>query len=121
MMPSSQWLQKCCTHKRWKPTYNAYAYKPSFRLNCIFCDIPMQYRHGTILPGYEGMSIAYKCLGKSVEKPCGFFLRFFIKGDVDYLRDVVEKYRGGHFFWVPTEEFEENEVIKQRLKDLGYF
>ena len=65
--------------------------------------------------------MAYKCPGKTVGKPCGWFVRFYILDDAEYSSIIIDKYRDGKIFWIPTDDFKNNQIIKERLKSLGYF
>jgi len=59
--------------------------------------------------------MAYKC------PTCAWFIRFYVSGSKEYLKGIMDKFRCGEDFFVPVEDFENHEIIKQRLSDLGYW
>jgi phage FluMu protein Com len=65
----------------------------------------------------EGINnIAYKC------PRCHLLDKFYVPDNEDYLIELLEKKRKGVSLYLPPRKTweEENEKIRQRLKDLGY-
>ena len=104
----------------WQETNDIYGHQPTFEMKCAFCKSIMRLRHSTLLPDNSANVLAYKCPSEKGEM-CGWFIRFFVLSTEKYLMKVREKYREGKNFFVPVKDFREDEAIKQRLKDLGYW
>jgi len=67
-----------------------------------------------------GNVMSYKCPGRD-DKTCGWFIRFYVTDNRDYLKNIIDKFRCGDEFFVPVEDFKNHEIIKERLAALGYF
>lgn len=91
-------------------------YKPKFRMACPSCNNEMVLRHSKLYQCNIWQS--YKC------PECDRFIRFvpsYVMGEsFDYIQKIYEE-RGKIGMFVPTEEWLENEKIKERLSDLGYW
>jgi len=107
--------------KKWKATNDIYGHKPKFDITCPFCGEDMYLRHSTIAEDRNVM--AYKC------PTCAWFIKFHVMWDKRYLSRIGNTFRNGlstndpsdeKGFFVPIEDFKKNELIKQRLADLGY-
>jgi len=105
----------------WEATDDVYGHAPKFDITCIHCDGVMVLRHSGLLrekgdnPKTGMNQMAYKC------RKCRWFIRFYIFWELEYIEKIRNTYRGGEHFWVPMEDFLNDEIIKERLADLGYF
>ena len=100
-------------------------HKPKFDVTCKFCGTPMALRHSTIViddkdedkKDFEFNYMCYKC------PMCAWCIRFDVRGDKDYLKKVVDEYRGGERMLIPTVDdwSDDSDEIKKRLESLGYW
>ena len=120
MNRSNLWHMKSNTNQGWSETDNIYGHKPKFEMKCAFCKSTMRLRHSTILPDNSANCMAYKCPSEKGEM-CGWFIRFFITSNEKYLMKIRDKYRKGENFFVPVEDFRNDDAIKERLESLGYW
>lgn len=107
--------------KAWEATGDIYGHSPKFDITCVHCDGEMVLRHSAFLrekkenPKWGMNQMAYKC------KKCSWFIRFYVFWENKYLERIRKDFRNGEHFWVPMQDFLDDDIIKQRLADLGYF
>ena len=120
---------------KWKRTFNARAHEPKMPVKCFHCGTDMGMRHSTLFfhddenDRNELNRMAYKCA------ECGWFVRFNVIDDTQYLKEVHEKYRNGKSLdpkekkfvrgksLVPTKEewSDEDKEKARQLEALGYW
>ena len=105
----------------WDRTHDIEAHKPKFPVTCFHCQTEMRLRHTTLLfhdnddYKYELNQACYKC------PRCGWFVRFNIIDDTDYLKEVDAKYRPRKSYHPTLEEWSEDKETERQLEGLGYW
>ena len=131
MRDSPKSLTMPAIKKKWVRTNDIQGHKRNFTHKCSSCGHDkMIFRHSNMIPASQQLIMgkgnkyfaedpcnimAFKC------ERCSLMDRFIVDDTAEYI-DKILKLRHGVTLYVPSRKIwkESGEVIKQRLKDLGY-
>jgi len=105
----------------WDRVDGAEAHEPKFRVGCFHCGDELTLRHSTLAYKDEGSEFGvnqacYKCSG------CGWFIRFNVVDETEYLKEIREKCREKKSLVPDNKKWsDEDEEIGRQLEALGYW
>jgi len=89
--------------------------KKSLKLVCKYCNIPLTLRYSVVFNVIPFNELGYKC------KRCGYFQRFDILEELEYINEVIKRRDGEATYIPPLEEWSEDDETARQLEGLGYF
>lgn len=119
-------LPKSMIGDTWERSNDIHGHRALMDIKCGFCGDDMVLRHSRILtkghyplwgPGKSVNMISMKCAG------CACVEKFHVPDDIEYLKEIREKFRGGMQLFIPTkEEWTAEDIrIAEQLEALGYY